>query len=120
MEEAHESESDVEFREFITYSYFCHLKQTTFVKCTLHIERPPPPPTFTFMHGFHLVPHPGGIHEIRHGGVSGTKPIRIHPHWAYNRGKTVSLSYYVQSDVSCFSDALVGAGIPLPALLLPK
>ena len=35
MEEAHESESDVEFREFITYSYFCHLKQTTFVKCTL-------------------------------------------------------------------------------------
>ena len=88
MEEAHESESDVEFCEFITYSYFCHLKQTTFVKCTLHIERPPPP-TFTFMHGFHLVPHPGGIHEIRHGGVSGTKPIRIHPHWAYNRGKMV-------------------------------
>ena len=43
MEEAHESESDVEFCEFITYSYFCHLKQTTFVKCTFNIFSTPLP-----------------------------------------------------------------------------
>ena len=92
MEEAYESESNVEFCEFITYSYF-YLKQTSFVKCTLNIERPP---NLHFPAWVSPSPPPWGIHEIRHGDICGTKLIRIHPHWADNRGKTVGPGKRIQ------------------------